>query len=54
MKIKCDVCKSILKELGGLLFSPPDKRGKVKKYHVCKDCWDWEIMAVFNGFEMRR
>jgi len=38
MTIICDKCKKELKDLGALVFSPPEK-GKVKKYHVCKHCW---------------
>ena len=36
----CDFCKKELVDFGGLLFSPPNKENSVKKYHVCKDCYD--------------
>jgi hypothetical protein len=36
---KCDVCKKELKDFGGIIFSPPDRVSKVKKYHICKDCF---------------
>ena len=37
ISIRCDVCKEPLKELGGLLFSPP-KDNIVKKLHLCVAC----------------
>jgi len=36
----CDFCGSELKEFGGLLFSPPNKEGLVKKYHLCNMCYE--------------
>lgn len=36
----CDFCKKELRDFGGILFSPPDKRSMVKKYHVCKNCYN--------------
>jgi hypothetical protein len=45
MKIKCNKCNKSLKNLGGLIFSPPDDRNQVVKYHVCVSCYgglfDW-------------
>lgn len=35
----CDFCKKELVDFGALLFSPPDGKGNVKKYHVCKNCY---------------
>lgn len=35
----CDFCKKELKEFGALLFSPPDSHSKVKKFHLCKECY---------------
>jgi len=35
----CDVCGKKLKEFGGLIFSPPDKKDIVRKYHICQDCF---------------
>ena len=39
IKVVCSKCKRELEELGALLFSPPDKDGKVKKEHICVKCW---------------
>ncbi len=39
IKPVCDKCVSELKDFGGLIFSPPDKKGKVKKWHICKACY---------------
>ena len=36
----CDKCKSRLDDFGGLLFSPPDDEGKVKKWHLCRKCYE--------------
>jgi len=35
----CNRCGKELDKLGGLLFSPPDNKNNVKKYHICKDCF---------------
>ena len=37
---QCDRCKKELKEFGGLLFSPPDEKKEVKKFHLCKSCYE--------------
>lgn len=39
IKINCRLCNRGLKELGGLIFSPPDEEGRVYKYHICKKCF---------------
>lgn len=39
IKPVCDFCMMELEEFGALLFGPPDKSGNVKKYHVCKQCY---------------
>lgn len=44
MKIKCDICKKILKEPSALLFSPPTiikkyRKAVVFQYHICAKCW---------------
>jgi len=36
---KCDKCKKELEDFGALLFSPPNKEGKVEKFHICKNCY---------------
>ena len=42
IRIHCISCQKELKELGGLLLSPPQVdlgRYLVHKYHVCVSCW---------------
>ena len=41
MSIKpiCDKCGKELNEFGAILLSPPDD-GKVRKFHLCKDCYE--------------
>ena len=39
IKPKCDFCKNELKEFGGILLSPPNKKDMVNKKHICKDCY---------------
>jgi hypothetical protein len=36
----CDKCKKELDDFGALLFSPPDRESNVKKFHLCKDCYN--------------
>jgi len=36
---KCDKCGSELREFGGLVFSPPNEHGVVRKWHLCKECY---------------
>lgn len=43
----CDKCKKELNDFGAILFSPP-KAKDVKKFHICKDCYnkikeDWKL-----------
>ena len=45
IKPVCDMCKKELDDFGGLLFSPP-KGNDVKKYHLCKSCFE-EIIKKF-------
>ena len=35
----CDKCKKELMNFGAILLSPPDKNDKVKKFHLCKSCY---------------
>lgn len=35
----CNKCGNELKEFGGLIFSPLDKKDIVKKYHICRKCF---------------
>ncbi len=39
IKPVCDKCGKELLEFGGILLGPPDKAGKVKKYHLCVLCY---------------
>jgi hypothetical protein len=39
IKPACDKCKQELTDFGGILFSPPDKDVMVKKWHLCKGCY---------------
>jgi len=40
IKPVCDKCGNELKEFGGILFSPPDDSGFVRKWHLCKACYE--------------
>ena len=42
----CDKCKKELQEFGAILFSPPDRENKVRKYHICKECFE----KIVNSF----
>lgn len=35
----CDKCKKELVDFGAILLSPPDENGKVRKFHLCKSCY---------------
>ena len=35
----CDKCNKELLEPGAILLSPPDKKGWVRKYHICVGCY---------------
>jgi len=41
IKPRCSICKCELFEPGAIVLGPPDKEGKVKKYHICRrpSCW---------------
>ncbi len=39
IRIICDICGKRLNEFGGLIFSPPNKKGFAKKWHLCRDCY---------------
>ncbi len=43
----CDKCKEELTKFGGILLSPPDEKGMVKKWHLCKRCY----REVINSFK---
>ena len=40
IKPVCDKCGKELVEFGALLFSPPNEDNSVKKFHLCKDCYN--------------
>ena len=35
----CDFCKKELQDFGAILFSPPDNDNRVRKFHICKECF---------------
>ena len=35
----CDNCGQELTKYGAIILSPPDVDGKVKKFHICTDCY---------------
>lgn len=39
IKPKCDKCGDELVEFGAILLSPPDEESTVKKFHICKKCY---------------
>lgn len=39
----CDFCKKEIFKFGAILLSPPNKKGSVKKYHLCKKCYKFFI-----------
>jgi hypothetical protein len=45
IKPVCDKCKQELTEFGAILFSPPDSNSNVKKWHICKKCYEEMIKA---------
>ncbi len=48
-KLKCDFCTKVLREMGALLFSPPTKKGIVKKFHVCAPCYYGAITRIIKN-----
>lgn len=40
MKIKCDSCGNRIRKPGAILLSPPKWRWWVKKYHLCRKCYN--------------
>lgn len=47
IKPKCDKCGKELDKFGAILFSPPNERSEVKKYHICVDCYQ-EMIKDFD------
>lgn len=59
MEITCNICPNELKEKGAILISPPSKHlnnvldlgedvDVVRKFHICKDCYDKIIEKFFK------
>ncbi|GBE16431.1 hypothetical protein BMS3Abin15_00247 [bacterium BMS3Abin15] len=49
IKPVCDKCKNELNDFGGILFSPPDEESRVKKFHLCKDCYKKIVDSFSEG-----
>ena len=49
----CDFCKQELEEFGGILLSPPNEEGMVKKDHLCKSCYENMIECYFTMLDHR-
>ncbi len=48
IKPTCDSCKKELMEYGAILLSPPSRANMVRKYHVCKKCYQ-SMLARFKS-----
>lgn len=48
----CDYCGQVQATSGGLVFSPPDDGGFVRKYHVCTDCFIDRFIPAAAGFDI--
>ncbi len=44
IKIRCNICNSLLDTLGALIFSPPSRNNAVRKYHICSACYYQKIL----------
>ena len=58
MKIRCNICRKILKEPGALVFTPPIASlapdvGIANKLHVCSKCWKEKILKIFPCLEAK-
>ncbi len=40
LSLACVRCGNLLSRQGGLMFSPPDREQRVKKIHLCRQCWE--------------
>ncbi|HMS92287.1 MAG TPA: hypothetical protein PJ993_02410 [Candidatus Saccharibacteria bacterium] len=47
IKPKCDKCGKELAEFGAILFSPPNSKSEVKKFHICVSCYQ-DIVQDFD------
>jgi len=43
----CDSCKEELDEFGAILSGPPENGNNVRKFHICRDCYQ-KILSQFN------
>ena len=43
----CDKCGQELGEFGALAFSPPEADGNVRKFHICRRCF--ELLLAWLG-----
>jgi hypothetical protein len=43
---RCDWCRSELDEPGAILFGPPDADEKVRKRHLCVECYTAIVMTI--------
>lgn len=48
IKVYCSMCKTELKKSGALIFSPPNLMNMVRKYHLCRECWD-KVREMIDG-----
>ena len=48
IKPVCDRCGRELDEFGALLLSPPTSGNMVRKYHLCKSCYN-SIIKEFGS-----
>ena len=39
IKPNCDMCKAELSDFGAIILGPPNEENKVKKFHLCSDCY---------------
>ncbi len=39
MEIACNICKKDMAKPGAVLYGPPNKDDKCKKFHICTDCY---------------
>lgn len=37
---KCDSCGQELTEFGAIVLSPPNTENQVRKFHLCKGCYE--------------
>jgi len=46
IRLKCDKCNKELAKPGALLFSPPNKKSIVRKFHLCIKCYGEMLKAL--------